>query len=67
LTKDEYDLDVKPLLRIVLGRFFGGSTGLVDMLVQHVPSPVTAARRKVEHIYTVREKQRDEFYEISVT
>ena len=26
--------------------------GFVDMCVKHVPSPVAAARDKVEHIYT---------------
>jgi U5 small nuclear ribonucleoprotein component len=47
-----YKIDVKPLLKVVLDQFFGPSTGLVDMLVEHVPSPREAAARKVERCYT---------------
>jgi len=49
LKKEEYDLDVKPLLRTILPRFFGGSTGFVDMLAEHIPSPVENAKAKVRH------------------
>lgn len=39
VRREELHLDPKPLLRLVLGRFFGSATGLVDMVVEHVPSP----------------------------
>ncbi|CAM9258148.1 unnamed protein product [Phaeothamnion confervicola] len=52
LRQDEYYLDPKPLLRLVLTRFFGSCAGFVDMVVAHVPSPVDAAAAKVAHIYT---------------
>lgn len=42
-----YKMDVRPLLRHVLGQFFGPATGFVDMLVDHVPSPVEGAKVKV--------------------
>lgn len=39
--------DVKPLLKLVMHRFFGEASGFVDMIVQNVPSPVEAAASKV--------------------
>ncbi|XP_013419342.1 116 kDa U5 small nuclear ribonucleoprotein component-like isoform X2 [Lingula anatina] len=52
LTKEERKLNIRPLLRIVLRRFFGDFSGFVDMCVQHVPSPGDHAKSKVEHTYT---------------
>ena len=51
LTKEELYSDAKPLLKIVLSRFFGGCEGFVSMLVQHIPSPLDNAAKKVEHAY----------------
>lgn len=42
-----YKMDVRPLLKVVLDQFFGVSTGLVDMIVDHIPSPVEGAEAKV--------------------
>ncbi|KAF7783990.1 hypothetical protein Agabi119p4_155 [Agaricus bisporus var. burnettii] len=47
-----YKMDVRPLLKVVLDQFFGSSTGLVDVIVEHIPSPVENAANKVEGIYT---------------
>lgn len=47
-----YKMDVRPLLKAVLDQFFGPSTGLVDMIVEHVPSPLQAATDKIERTYT---------------
>ncbi|SGY25731.1 BQ5605_C018g08661 [Microbotryum silenes-dioicae] len=52
LKEAVYKMDVRPLLRMVMSQFFGKSTGLVDMLVDHVPSPIEGARLKVETTYT---------------
>ncbi|KAI4905433.1 hypothetical protein NFI96_016625 [Prochilodus magdalenae] len=52
LTKEELKLNIKPLLRLVCNRFFGEFTGFVDMCVQHIPSPQSGARAKIEHSYT---------------
>ncbi|CAG8593374.1 16314_t:CDS:10 [Rhizophagus irregularis] len=52
LKASHFQLDVKPLLRIVLDQFFGPSTGFVDMVVHHIPSPENNAINKVEHTYT---------------
>lgn len=35
-----YQMDVRPLLKAVLDQFFGPSTGLVDMIVNYIPSPI---------------------------
>ncbi|EJD53219.1 P-loop containing nucleoside triphosphate hydrolase protein [Auricularia subglabra TFB-10046 SS5] len=47
-----YKMDVRPLLKAVCDQFFGTSTGLVDMLVQWVPSPAEANKLKVERTYS---------------
>nr|XP_061805606.1 116 kDa U5 small nuclear ribonucleoprotein component isoform X2 [Nerophis lumbriciformis] len=52
LSKEELKLNIRPLLRLVCNRFFGEFTGLVDMCVQHIPSPQDGARNKIEHTYT---------------
>eukprot|EP01106_Pelomyxa_sp_JSP_P004218 TRINITY_DN1648_c0_g1_i2.p1 TRINITY_DN1648_c0_g1~~TRINITY_DN1648_c0_g1_i2.p1 ORF type:complete len:558 (-),score=155.34 TRINITY_DN1648_c0_g1_i2:158-1831(-) len=45
-------MDTRQLLRVVLSRFFGRAVGFVDMVTTHLPSPVAAARTKVEQAYT---------------
>lgn len=52
LQNKEYSLDSKPLLKLILTRFFGNATGFVDMCVAHIPSPTAGARTKIEQIYT---------------
>lgn len=47
-----YKMDVRPLLKAILDQFFGGSNGLVDMIVEHVPSPDQASAGKVASFYT---------------
>lgn len=47
-----FKMDVRPLLKAILDQFFGPSTGLVDMIVDHVPSPVQGATDKIERTYT---------------
>ncbi|KIM47686.1 hypothetical protein M413DRAFT_439352 [Hebeloma cylindrosporum] len=46
-----YKMDVRPLLKAVLDQFFGTSTGLVDVIVEHIPSPIEGAANKVEATY----------------
>lgn len=52
LTKEEKKINVRPLLRLVMKRFFGAFSGFVDMCVEHVPSPALNAHTKIEHVYT---------------
>ncbi|EMD42320.1 hypothetical protein CERSUDRAFT_102668 [Gelatoporia subvermispora B] len=47
-----YKMDVRPLLKAVLDQFFGPSVGLVDMIVEHIPSPLQGTDDKVERTYT---------------
>jgi U5 small nuclear ribonucleoprotein component len=42
-----YKMDVRPLLKVVLDQFFGPATGLVDLIVEHIPSPAEASASKV--------------------
>lgn len=45
-----YKMDVRPLLKAVLDQFFGKATGLVDMIVEHIPSPIQGTAHKVRLI-----------------
>lgn len=50
-----YKMDVRPLLKAVLDQFFGPATGLVDVIVEHIPSPIDGAINKVKlfHLFSV--------------
>lgn len=52
LRPSAYQMDVRPLLKVVLDAFFGPNQGLVDMIVDKIPSPIEASRQKVEFNYT---------------
>lgn len=52
LKPSQYKQDAKVLLKLVCEQFFGSSTAFVDMIVEHVPSPVDAADRLLERYYT---------------
>eukprot|EP00794_Sanderia_malayensis_P011954 gene11954-13191_t len=52
LSKTELKLNIRPLLRLVCGRFFGEFTGFTEMCVKHIKSPLAAAKTKVDHLYT---------------
>lgn len=52
LKKSELHLDPRPLLKLVLARFFREATGFVDSVVRHVPSPIAGAAHKVATTYT---------------
>ncbi|KAL4798145.1 P-loop containing nucleoside triphosphate hydrolase protein [Aspergillus venezuelensis] len=44
--------DAKVLLDLVCEHFFGPAGGFVDMVLQHIPSPVEGAKRALERYYT---------------
>ncbi|OXV06104.1 hypothetical protein Egran_06128 [Elaphomyces granulatus] len=52
LKPSQLKSDAKLLLNLVCGQFFGPATGLVDMVVQHIPSPSEGAKKKLEKYYT---------------
>lgn len=52
VSKQEMKMNIRPLLRLICGRFLNDFSGLVEMCVNHIPSPVDNARTKVESIYT---------------
>ncbi|KAL9074606.1 MAG: hypothetical protein Q9161_002199 [Pseudevernia consocians] len=52
LKPSQYKTDAKDLLKMVCEQFFGGAEGFVDMVVEHVPSPLEGARKKLDHYYT---------------
>ncbi|XHG02787.1 hypothetical protein AWENTII_006117 [Aspergillus wentii] len=52
LKPSQLKSDAKVLLNLVCEQFFGPAAGFVDMIVQHVPSPVDGAPRSLERYYT---------------
>lgn len=52
LKPSQLKSDAKELLNLVCEQFFGPATGFVDMITQHVPSPVDGAQKKLERYYT---------------
>lgn len=52
LKKSELLLDSRPLIRLILSKFFGNSAGFIEMVSSHFPSPKTGAAVKVENTYT---------------
>jgi U5 small nuclear ribonucleoprotein component len=52
LKPSQYKSDAKVLLKLVCEQFFGSSTGFVDMVVRHVPSPIEGAERLLQKYYT---------------
>jgi 116 kDa U5 small nuclear ribonucleoprotein component len=44
--------DARDLLRMVCAQFFGPASGFIDMIIQHVPSPVEGNKRQLEKYYT---------------
>jgi hypothetical protein len=45
-------MDTQPLLKEACSAVFGNASGLVDMLVQHVPSSKKATAKKVQQDFT---------------
>ena len=52
LKPKEKRANTKPLLKLTCQKIFGGTSGLVDMLVAHVPTPEEGASMKVERTYS---------------
>ncbi|TVY26712.1 Pre-mRNA-splicing factor [Lachnellula hyalina] len=52
LKPTQFKTDAKVLLKLVCEQFFGPSNGFVDMVVEHIPSPVDSAKAKLERYYT---------------
>jgi U5 small nuclear ribonucleoprotein component len=52
ISKQEQKLDIQPLLKVVLARFFKNSAGFVDVMQQCIPSPMKATATKVPLVYT---------------
>jgi len=52
LKPSQYKTDAKDLLKMVCEQFFGGPEGLVDMIVEHIPSPLEGAKKKLDRYYT---------------
>ena len=52
LKPSQLKSDAKDLLKMVCAQFFGPACAFVDMIIQHIPSPVEGARRSLEKYYT---------------
>ncbi|KAL5640130.1 hypothetical protein ACGC1H_007423 [Rhizoctonia solani] len=47
-----YKMDSRPLLKAIVDQFFGPAVGLIDMLVEWIPSAAEGTAAKVERTYT---------------
>ena len=52
LKPSQYKTDAKVLLKLVCEKFFGPCHGFVDMVVDHIPSPLEAAEARLQRYYT---------------
>lgn len=52
LTATQLKVNAKDLLKLTCAEFFGPPAGLVDMVVQHIPSPKAGAKRFLDSFYT---------------
>ena len=48
----QYKQNAKELLKMVCSQFFGSAASFVDMVANHIPSPVDGAQRSLEKYYT---------------
>jgi len=51
LNKKDYLLDIKPLLKLVLSKFFGEVNCLVDSMVDHIKNAQEGTKIKVQNFY----------------
>jgi elongation factor 2 len=51
LTPQEKDLEGKQLLKVVMRKFLPAADALLEMMVLHLPSPVTAQKYRMETLY----------------
>jgi elongation factor 2 len=51
IPKDARDLAGKPLLKRIMQEWLPAATALLQMIVNHLPSPVTAQKYRVENLY----------------
>ncbi|KAL9009122.1 MAG: hypothetical protein Q9180_009430, partial [Flavoplaca navasiana] len=52
LKPSVYKSNAKDLLKTVCDQFFGQAEGFVDMVVEHIPSPEEAGKKKLSQYYT---------------
>lgn len=52
LKPAQYKMDAKDILKAVCAQFFGPSTGFVDMISRHIPSPAESNQRLLERHYS---------------
>ena len=51
LSGDEKDLEGKQLLKVVMRKFLPAADALLEMMILHLPSPVTAQKYRMETLY----------------
>ena len=51
LHKKDYNLDIKPLLKLVLTKFFGNASCIVDAMAQNIKHSSDGTQTKVQTYY----------------
>ena len=52
MSREEQNINIQPLIKLFMSKFMGDFEGFVDMCMNHIPSPQTNSRLKVETTYT---------------
>eukprot|EP00055_Hartaetosiga_balthica_P000660 m.137158 g.137158 ORF g.137158 m.137158 type:complete len:969 (-) comp11333_c0_seq1:945-3851(-) len=67
LSKKDLSMNIRPLVKVVMTRFFGQSTGFVDMVRDHIPSPKENALEKTRLNYSGTLSEEDPISEALVS
>lgn len=51
LTAEDKELEEKPLLKVIMRKWLPAGDAMLQMIVIHLPSPVTAQRYRMENLY----------------
>ena len=56
LKNSDYKIDTKPLLKLVLKKYYGNCSSAIDCVVEYVPNAKVGTQKKVEMYYQGVEK-----------
>jgi len=52
LTSEDKDLDGRQLVKVIMRRWIPVGNALLDVIINHLPSPISAQKHRVKHLYT---------------
>ncbi len=58
LKKSDFKIDTKPLLKLVLRKYYGNCSSVIDCIVEYIPNAKIGTERKVDMYYQGAEKEK---------